>query len=78
MGAHSTDIFGPVEEGGNNGENVSRRKKNEKSRRERRIVAAPKRKEKWRTMNQTMTCGVRYVKQKAQRSLHERCQTASG
>ena len=34
MGAHSTDIFGPVEEGGNNGENVEKEEEWEEQERE--------------------------------------------
>lgn len=80
MDAHSTDIFGPVEEGGNIGENA---KKEEWEEQEREEDSTSSEKEGeveddepdydlWSPLRQTKSRG------RSQRNLHERCQTATG
>ena len=72
MGDRTRDIFDHEEEG-------KVRRSQKRNTRKWRIVAAPKRKERWETRNQTKIHGIRNLKTlgRSQRILHERYLTVS-
>ena len=60
MDNRSTDIFGPVRE--NDDDSVEEEEEPEEEQKKNRLVTSSERKEKLRTINQSMIRGVRYVK----------------
>ena len=60
MDDRSTDIFGPV--GKNDDDSVEEEEEREEEQEKNRLVTSSERKEKLRTINQTMIRDVRYVK----------------
>ena len=75
MDDRSTDIFGPVEENSDDSveeeEDWKRNSSLKKNKKKTTLVASSKRKEKLRTINQTMIRGIRYAKKWVTEDLKE-------